>query len=83
MKKFILFILCLFLLCSCTMDPKEVHNRLQRSIQDECTLIDLSFPDEYGQMKTHQVVYYYNGGIDSGRSGLMHWPDCKYCKKGL
>lgn len=83
MKKLVLLILGLFLLCSCSIGPKDRKKMFQDSIQRDCELIDLSFPDEYGQMKTHEVVYYYNGGIDTGRSAMFHWPDCKYCKKGL
>ena len=85
MKKIIPFIIGLVLLCSCE-EPKEAKERHLRHmtefVQKNSILVDVSFPDEYGQMKTHQVVFYINEMGDHSTSAMTHWPECKYCKRG-
>ena len=87
MKKFILFILGLVLLCSCECETVEQAKKrhakeLEDRVQNETVLIDLSLPDEYGQIKTHQMALYYHGDGNYKTSAMTHWPDCKYCKRG-
>lgn len=83
MKRIIALIIGIILCCACA--PKDIPKEqiYSERTQKNSTLIELSFPDEYGQIHTHQVcLYSCNIGLEQGFAAMFHWPDCKYCKRG-
>ena len=83
MKKFIILLIGLLLVCSCCENTtpqqrqKARYENLSKAYQNNADLIELTFKDEHGENRTHQfVVTHYT----EYKNGMAHWPDCKYCK---
>lgn len=66
MKKIIVIIIGLVLLCSCAKNSVQV--------QKECELVELEFDGHKHEFVVYDEMLGYSGGI-------AHWPDCKYCKQ--
>lgn len=74
----------LILCCSCCQKKskqqiiKENYEFRSDICQKQSGLFELSFPNEYGDMRTHQFIVIH---VSYRMNGIAHWPDCKYCKE--
>lgn len=83
MKRILVFIIMLTLFCSCgektpQQKERERYENISNIRQRNSDLFELTFKDEHGEERTHQFVSIQSGNY---RSGIAHWPDCKYCKE--
>lgn len=78
-----MLIVMIILCCSCEQKSpqekaREDYKFWSNAYQGHAELFELSFPDEYGEKRTHQFVMIHNSDC---LNGIEHWPDCKYCKE--
>ena len=84
MKKILVFIIMFTLCCSCCPKKskqekeRERYENISNFRQTHSDLFELTFKDEHGEERTHQFVSIQSSQY---RSGIAHWPDCKYCKE--
>lgn len=83
MKKILIFIIGLILFCSCDQKTpqqkeRERYEYISRDCQGSAELFELTFPNEYGEKRTHQFIIVH---FSDYMNGIAHWPDCKYCKE--
>lgn len=83
MKKFLILIIGLILFCSCEQKTqqqieRENYEYYSEKYQSNSQLFELSYKNEYGEIRTHQFV---EVSTSNYMNGIDHWPDCKYCKE--
>lgn len=83
MKKFLILIIGLILFCSCEQKTqqqieRENYEYYSKRYQSNSQLFELSYKNEYGEIRTHQFV---SVSTSDYMNGIDHWPDCKYCKE--
>lgn len=83
MKKFLILIIGLILFCSCEQKTqqqieRENYEYYSKKYQSNSQLFELSYKNEYGEIRTHQFV---EVSASDYMNGIDHWPDCKYCKE--
>ena len=74
MKKILAILSVIVLLSACVRTEEKRTIRERTDVQSHSYIIEL---EHHGTV--HEFVYYTDGY--GYRSGLAHWPDCKYCKE--
>lgn len=75
MKRLVIVLLGLTLLCSCGPTPES---RAAISAPDGILPFDNAVHFKY---KNHQYIKFVEGSAQYRTSGVVHDPDCKYCKR--